>query len=168
MRGRNGGPDGVLLLDKPAGLTSTRALARAKRALGSTVGFAVLGSVLAAFLTMTLGEHLAHSLPDPVERKEVVETIIGNATPRAYTAEIGPGRPIQHVDPATQAAILTAADSDFVQGIRMSLATAILVLAIVLAAGYAWFPRGKGGIEDAKREEGKLEKQEDGRVPEMG
>ena len=35
MRARAGGPDGVLLLDKPAGLTSTRALARAKRALGS-------------------------------------------------------------------------------------------------------------------------------------
>ena len=38
MRARNGGPDGVLLLDKPAGLTSTRALARAKRALGSLKG----------------------------------------------------------------------------------------------------------------------------------
>ena len=35
MRARNGGPDGVLLLDKPEGLTSTRALARAKRALDS-------------------------------------------------------------------------------------------------------------------------------------
>ena len=35
MHARNGGPDGVLLLDKPEGLTSTRALARAKRALGS-------------------------------------------------------------------------------------------------------------------------------------
>src|SRR5262245_14329261 len=115
----------------------------AQRALGSTVGFAVLGSVLAAFLTTTLGEHLAQALPDPVERKEVVDTIIGNANPRAYAAEIGPGRPIQHVDSATQAAILTAADSDFVAGIRMSLATAILVLAIVLAAGYAWFPRDK-------------------------
>jgi tRNA pseudouridine55 synthase len=38
VRARNGGPDGVLLLDKPAGLTSTRALARAKRALGSLKG----------------------------------------------------------------------------------------------------------------------------------
>ena len=38
MRARNGGPDGVLLLDKPAGLTSTRALARAKRTLGSLKG----------------------------------------------------------------------------------------------------------------------------------
>ena len=38
MRARAGGPDGVLLLDKPAGVTSTRALARAKRALGSLKG----------------------------------------------------------------------------------------------------------------------------------
>jgi len=38
VRARNGGPDGVLLLDKPEGLTSTRALARAKRALGSLKG----------------------------------------------------------------------------------------------------------------------------------
>jgi EmrB/QacA subfamily drug resistance transporter len=132
----------------------------AQRALGSTVGFAVLGSVLAAFLTMTLGEHLAQALPDPTERKEVVETIIGNANPRAYTAEIGPGRPIQHVDSATQQAILAAADRDFVDGIQLSLATAIVILALVLAAGYAWFPKGKGGIADAKREEGKLEAQE--------
>ena len=35
---RSGGPDGVLLLDKPAGTTSTRALARAKRLLGSLKG----------------------------------------------------------------------------------------------------------------------------------
>ena len=32
---RSGGPQGVLLLDKPAGITSTQALARAKRLLGS-------------------------------------------------------------------------------------------------------------------------------------
>jgi nitrate/nitrite transporter NarK len=140
----------------------------AQRALGSTVGFAILGSVLAAFLTMTLSEHLAQALPDPVERKEVSDTIIGNANPRAYAAEIGPGRPIQHVDPATQKAILAAADRDFVQGIRVSLSAAIFVLAVVLAAGYAWFPRGTGGIADAKREAGALEKEEDSRVPEMG
>ncbi len=35
---RRASPDGVLLLDKPAGLTSTRALARAKRLLGSLKG----------------------------------------------------------------------------------------------------------------------------------
>lgn len=35
---RSGGPDGVLLLDKPAGITSTRSLAKAKRLLGSLKG----------------------------------------------------------------------------------------------------------------------------------
>ncbi len=35
MVDRSAGPDGVLLLDKPAGITSTRALAKVKRILGS-------------------------------------------------------------------------------------------------------------------------------------
>lgn len=35
MIDRSAGPDGVLLLDKPAGITSTQALARSKRLLGS-------------------------------------------------------------------------------------------------------------------------------------
>ena len=96
----------------------------AQRALGSTVGFAVLGSILAAALTATLSVHLAGALPDPTERKEVAAMIIGNANPRAYSAEIGPGRPIQHLDAATQKAILAAADTDFVEGIRFSLSTA--------------------------------------------
>ena len=56
--------------------------------------------------------------------------------------EIGPGRPIQHLDAATQKAILAAADTDFVEGIRFSLATAMVFLTLVLAAGFAWFPRG--------------------------
>jgi MFS family permease len=124
----------------------------AQRALGSTVGFAVLGSILAATLTATLSAHLASALPDPIERREVAATIIGDANPRAYSAEIGPGRPIQHLDAATQEAILAAADSDFVEGIRFSLATAMVLLALVLAAGFAWFPRGKGTIADAERE----------------
>ncbi len=124
----------------------------AQRALGSTVGFAVLGSILAATLTTTLSVHLANTLPDPTERKEVADMIIGNANPRAYSAEIGPGRPIKHLNPATQKAILAVADRDFVEGIRFSLVTAIGFLALVLAAGIAWFPRGSGSIADAERE----------------
>jgi len=132
----------------------------AQRALGSTVGFAVLGSVLAASLTVTLSEHLAQAIPDPAERRQVADAIIGDANPRAYAAEIGPGRPIGHADPATRDAILLAADKDFVEGIRMSLGAAIVVLALVLAAGFAWFPRGQGGLKDATREEKALESEE--------
>ncbi len=136
----------------------------AQRALGSTVGFAVLGSILAASLTATLSAHLANALPDPIERREVAATIIGNANPRAYASEIGPGRPIQHLDPAVQAAILAAADADFVEGIRFSLAAATVFLGLVLAAGAAWFPRGRGGIADATREAAALEAEESART----
>ncbi len=124
----------------------------AQRAIGSTVGFAVLGSVLAAWLDGDASEHLAQAIPDPAERHEVTSAIIGNANPRAYGAEIGPGRPITHMDPATQAAILAAADRDFVEGIRISLATAVGVLVVVFALGLAWFPKGHGGIADAEHE----------------
>jgi EmrB/QacA subfamily drug resistance transporter len=134
----------------------------AQRALGSTVGFAVLGSVLAASLTATLSTHLAHALPDPAERREVADAIIGSANPHAYAAEIGPGRPIRHEDAATERAILAAADEDFVEGIRISLSSGIAVLAVVLAAGIRWFPAGTGGLADAKREEGKIEVEESG------
>jgi len=134
-----------------------------QRALGSTVGFAVLGSILAAALTATLSAHLADALPDSTERSEVVATIIGNANPRAYSAEIGPGRPIQHLDAATQKAILEAADRDFLEGIRFSLATAVVLLTFVLVAGLATFFRGKSSIGDAEREAQALASEETAR-----
>jgi Na+/H+ antiporter NhaC len=89
--------------------------------------------------------------------------IIGDANPRAYSAEIGPGRPIKHLNPATQKAILAVADSDFIEGIRFSLATAIAFLAVVLVAGIVWFPRGRGSIADAKREAQALASEETAR-----
>ena len=76
------------------------------------------------------------------------------------TAEIGPAKPIRHADPATEAAILQAADRDFVEGIRFSLGVAIIVLAFVFAAGFRWFPRGRGVLADIQREAGILEREE--------
>jgi EmrB/QacA subfamily drug resistance transporter len=138
----------------------------AQRALGSTVGFAALGSILAASLTVTLSAHLAAAIPDPQERSEVAATIIGNANPRAYAAEIGPGRPIHHMDPATKEAILAAADRDFVEGIRLSLGAAVVILGLVFAAGFTWFPRGHSALAEAKREAGALESEESDRTAE--
>jgi hypothetical protein len=141
-----------------AGMAS--AIMSAQRALGSTVGFAVLGSVLAASLTATLSAHLAQALPNPTERREVADAIIGSANPHAFAAEIGPGRPIRHENAVTERAILEAADADFVEGIRISLAAGIAVLVAVLAAGIRWFPRGTGGLAAAKREEGAIAAEE--------
>ncbi len=125
----------------PARAGMASGIMSAQRAIGSTVGFAVLGSILAAWLGATLERDLAVAIPDPGERRAVAARIVAEANPRAYVAAIGTGRPIDHADAATRAAILLAADDDFVQGIRVALGTAIAALLGILAIGFAWFPR---------------------------
>ncbi len=129
----------------------------AQRAIGSTVGFAVLGSVLAAWLSATLEPDLAATIADPAERRAVAAAIVGSANPRAHVAELGPRQPIAHPDPALRAAIVAVAERDFVQGIRAALSVALVLLALVLLAGWRWFPRGGGAmLTDAQREAAKL------------
>ena len=43
------------------------------------------------------------------------------------------------------------------QGIRAALGVSVVVLALVFAAGWRWFPRGAGALmTDAQREENRL------------
>jgi EmrB/QacA subfamily drug resistance transporter len=128
----------------------------AQRAIGSTVGFAVLGSVLAAWLAATLENDLVSAIADPAERQAVARAIVSSANPRAHVAEIGPRQPIHHPDPATQAAIAAVAEHDFIQGIRVSLSVAIVLIAVVLVIGWRWFPRGGGMLGEAEHEAAKL------------
>lgn len=129
----------------------------AQRAIGSTVGFAVLGSVLAAWLAATLENDLASAVSSPAERQAVAKAIVSSANPRAHVAEIGPRQAIHHPDPAVQAAITAVAEHDFIQGIRVSLSVAIALLAVVLAVGWRWFPRGGGAVlGEAEHEAAKL------------
>ena len=122
----------------------------AQRAIGSTIGFAVLGSVLAAWLTATLEPDLRRYCRTRAERTAVAQTIVQSANPRAHVAEIGPRNPITHPDAATQARIVAVADSDFVSGIRVALLVAVALLAAVLAIGWKWFPRAGGMMADAR------------------
>ncbi|MEO8754355.1 MAG: MFS transporter, partial [Casimicrobiaceae bacterium] len=129
----------------------------AQRAIGSTVGFAVLGSVLAAWLLATLDPDLATVVPDPVERRAIAQAIVASANPRAHVAEIGPRQPILHANPAMQAGILAVAERDFVQGIRIALLVAIALLAAAFLAGWKWYPRGGDAmLSDAEREAARL------------
>jgi EmrB/QacA subfamily drug resistance transporter len=129
----------------------------AQRAIGSTVGFAVMGSVLAAWLSATLEPDLAAVITDPAERQAVAAAIVASANPRAHVAEIGPSRPIAHADPAVRRAVVAVAEADFIQGIRAALAVAVAVLAGVWLAGWFGFPRGGGAMmTDAEREAAKL------------
>jgi len=114
----------------------------AQRAIGSTLGFAVMGSILSAWLVGTLDHALAPVVPSPTERAAVARTIIADATPRVHVAEIAPAKPIQHPDAARATAIRAAAEHDFVNGIRVALSLAIVLLALVFVLGLYAFPRG--------------------------
>jgi EmrB/QacA subfamily drug resistance transporter len=128
----------------------------AQRAIGSTVGYAVLGSVLAAWLAATLDRDLASVVPDASARRVVAAAIVSSANPHAQVAEIVPRHPIAHRDPDIEDAITRVADGDFVQGIRVALGIAVVLLSIVLLAGWRWFPHGADSLLEAKREETKL------------
>lgn len=125
----------------------------AQRAIGSTIGFAVLGSVLAAWLSATLEPDLAATVPEPAERRVIAETIIASANPRAHVAEMVPRRPIGHPDPMSTASIAALAEGAFIHGIRLALLVATGVLVLAFLAGWRWFPRGVGAmVKDSERE----------------
>ena len=98
MKARNTGPDGVLLLDKPAGLTSTRALARAKRALGSMKGghTGTLDPFATGLLPLVFGEATKFSRFLIDARKSYFATMrLGEETATGDTeAEVSARRPV--------------------------------------------------------------------------
>lgn len=111
-----------------------------QRALGSTAGFAVMGSILAAVVAATLPGALAAELPDRAERAEVVARVVDDANPRAVTSLIGPERPL----PATIArvdALEDAAEGSFVTAMRVAWGAGAVVVAAALVAGWVTFPR---------------------------
>jgi tRNA pseudouridine55 synthase len=98
VKARNTGPDGVLLLDKPPGLTSTRALARAKRALGSMKGghTGTLDPFATGLLPLVFGEATKFSRFLIDARKSYFATIrLGEETATGDTeAEVSARRPV--------------------------------------------------------------------------
>lgn len=113
-----------------------------QRALGSTAGFAIMGSVLAAVVSLTLPGALERDLPDRAERDRVVEQIVEDANPRAVTSLIGPGKPLPpEVDRDER--LVDAADEAFVAGLRAAWALGFAAVAAVFVAGWIVFPRGR-------------------------
>ncbi|MFZ3322294.1 MAG: tRNA pseudouridine(55) synthase TruB [Usitatibacter sp.] len=85
---RSGGPDGVLLLDKPAGITSTRALAKAKRLLGSLKGghTGTLDPFATGLLPLVFGEATKFSRFLLDSEKSYLATLrLGEETPTGDT-----------------------------------------------------------------------------------
>lgn len=133
----------------------------AQRALGSTTGFAVMGSVMAAVVALLLPNAFAPYLPDQAQRNEVVAVVVSGANPQALAAVLGPGKPL----PATVTEsddLLAAADSAFVSGMRAAWAVAFVVILGALIAGWIVIPHGHRRLVDDELEEaGDLDAEED-------
>lgn len=83
-------------------------------------------------MIVRIGTHV----PDAATRAAVVHEIIDQANPHAYTAEVGPGRPIVTRSVALDDAILDRAVDDFAAGTRLALSVG-LVLTVGAAAAVA-------------------------------
>jgi EmrB/QacA subfamily drug resistance transporter len=129
----------------------------AQRALGSTAGFAVMGSILAAVVAATLPGNLEASIPDPTARQEVVDQIVDDASPRAVPNLIGPGKPFPTETPAGKAELEEQAEKSFVDGIRASALVGAGVAAVALALGFVVFPKGKRSVPQGQHEATELE-----------
>jgi EmrB/QacA subfamily drug resistance transporter len=133
---------------EPARAGMASGIMSAQRAIGSTLGFAVMGSILSAWLGATLDRDLAAVVKDPAERAQIAQEIIRGANPRAHIAEVSPAVPMQWRDD-----VHAVAEADFESGIRVALTSGLALLAIVFVLGLAWFPRGRNAMaSDAQRE----------------
>ncbi|HKA03580.1 MAG TPA: MFS transporter [Acidimicrobiales bacterium] len=111
----------------------------AQRALGSTAGFAIMGSVLAAVVASVLPGKFEPYLPEPA-RTEAVQAVVDDANPRALVSLIGPGKPLPETV-AQRRELVAAADDAFADGIRAALLVGLVLAVLVLILGDRVFPR---------------------------
>ncbi|MCO5318582.1 MAG: DHA2 family efflux MFS transporter permease subunit [Microthrixaceae bacterium] len=108
----------------------------AQRAIGSTAGFAVMGSLLALVVGTQLPEKLEPVIPDSSDRDAVVQDVVDAANPSAVPGTVGPKS-----DPIDRDEAIAAADDVFVDGIRIAESSGALVAFGVLVFGWFAFPR---------------------------
>lgn len=72
----------------------------AQRAIGSTIGFAVLGSVLAAWLSATLEPHLERAVPDPASATSLPRSLSTVPIRERMWAESSPGGTLSIATPS--------------------------------------------------------------------
>jgi hypothetical protein len=118
-----------------------------QRALGSTAGFAIMGSILAVTISSALPGDLESVIPNEKDRDEVVEQIVDDANPQAVAGLIGPGKPLpKNVKEDDEA--LAAADDAFVEGIRIAMLAGFLVSGSALVLSWRLFPKGRERVGD--------------------
>ncbi|MGZ8763002.1 MAG: MFS transporter [Acidimicrobiia bacterium] len=117
--------------DDRAGMAS--GMLSAQRGLGSTVGFAVMGSIVALWLGSHLGPALEQTIPNPAERDRVVTAVSESANPRMHPG-IAPASPLADE-------VADAADDVFADGSRIALAVGAVGAAGAFVLGWRYLPR---------------------------
>ena len=120
----------------------------AQRALGSTAGFAIMGSILAAVIAGSLPGRFEPYIASRSERAAVVERVVDAANPRAVPSVIGPARPLA-AEVARRDALVNAADDVFVEGIRAAMAVGFAVALMALFAVWRYFPASRRPDDEA-------------------
>lgn len=139
-----------------AGMSS--GILSAQRALGSTAGFAIMGSILAAVVAASLPGRF-DILPEPA-RQQAVDAVIADANPRAVVSIVGPGKPLPG-GVAEIPGLVDAADDAFVEGIRVALAVGALAVLAALIASFVVFPKRRGERRSERGEADALALDED-------
>lgn len=116
-----------------AGMAS--GIVSAQRAIGSTIGYALMGTILSVWLGATLNNDLELVIPNDARRSAVSDSIIESANPYANPAEFGRGRPIQFDGATKRTEAIDIASHDVIQGIQVSLAVGAVFVVIVWAFG---------------------------------
>ena len=117
--------------DDRAGMAS--GMLSAQRGLGSTVGFAVMGSIVALWLGSHLGAALEPTIPNPAARDRVVAAISDSASPSAHPG-IAPASPLSDE-------VAAAADDVFADGSRVALLVGAVGAACAFGVGWRYLPR---------------------------
>jgi EmrB/QacA subfamily drug resistance transporter len=125
-----------------SGLMSTQ------RAIGSTTGYALFGSILALWLDARLGDALTSIVPDDAQRDAVTSSIVDQANPTAFIAEVGPRNPISVATASNKAQIIAAADDVFVRGMQAAIGVGVVVLVLTLVAVWRGFPRDEPDADE--------------------
>ena len=116
-----------------------------QRALGSTAGFAIMGSLLALVVAAQLPGDLEPVVPDASERSEIVADVVDAANPNAVPSVIGPAPsdPTGSSSSVDRDAVIAAADESFVNGIRIAELSGFVLAAGALLLGWLKFPRAR-------------------------
>jgi EmrB/QacA subfamily drug resistance transporter len=117
----------------------------AQRALGSTAGFAIMGSLLALVVSAQLPGNLETVIPNAAERHQVVRDVVDASNPQAVPSVIA-RPPSDSTDISGRAEVVTAADGAFDDGIRIAELSGFVLALLAFVFGWIVFPRA------AKRE----------------